>query len=161
MKNILTIILSLISVYSFAQTETIAIKKEAIKSYPITETSYTFNTPSQVVSGLSAPDTLIIAGDTILTNWPDTVIINFPVNFYDSYNGHTTVNITAISGETALGIAKIIAYGSQCQGCKFTKISEDASAPYDFTVPDIRLQLRIVATSGTGRIQTETTLKSN
>lgn len=161
MKNILLIISIFFSFNLFAQTGTVSIKKENTKSFPVVETSWMFSTPSQVISGLTEPDTLIISGDTILTDWPDTLIINFPYDFVDSYAGHTTIKTEAISGETSLTIAKVMWYGAACGTCEFIKIGEDATAPYDFTVPDIRLRLIIVATAGTGRVSTKTTLKAN
>lgn len=161
MKNIIAIIFLLCCVSVFAQTGTTSIKKENTKTYQVSETSWTFSTPAQVISGLTAPDTLIISGDTILTDWPDTLVVNFPFDFYDSYNGHTTIRVEPISGETALTIAKVVTFGANCATCEWVKISEDTSEPYDFTVPDMRLRLEIIATAGTGRITTKTILKAN
>lgn len=144
---------------TFAQTESISIKKENTKSYQTKDDAWTFSTIPQTISGLTEPDTLIISGDTILTDWPDTLIINFANDFYGQYNGHTTLRLDTIINESPLVISKVIVYGAQCGSCEFIKISEDAVAPYDFTIPDIKLRLAIIATAGTGKISTKTTLK--
>lgn len=161
MKNLLVIFALLFSTLSFSQTGNISVKKENTKTFVVEETSWTMVVPFQTVSGLNEPDTLVISGDTILTDWPDTLIVSVPYDLYDKYDCHVTLKTEAISGESALTISKVMAYTAQCGTCDFIKISEDATAPYDFTVPNMRLKLYIIASGGTGKLQTRITLKSN
>jgi len=167
MKGILFLVIAMLfTVNAISQSDTTTATSSEYGWFQTDTKTWRFILGPDTLSGVNEPDTFIVDGDTILTDYPDTLIINFPHNLGNYFIANLTMTTDTISGEDALaGTYKVLT--GPCADCYFDagtgpsgNIPADGTPEQDDgTILDIKMRLRIIATGGMGILNTWITLK--
>ena len=126
--------------------------------------AWVLKTAIDTMSADVAPDTIISGTDTIIYDFPDTLIILAPGNYGTNFGGLLIMNMDTIGAATDL-VGTVDIMMAQCASCPYT-IEKTINLPdvdtYSrdtFDLRDIKMQLRFIVSAGLGSVQSWVTLK--
>lgn len=151
----------------FGQNDTTQLASDYYKWYSTADRTWALNLGNDTISA-ETNDTLVIDGDTILTDWPDTVVWTFPNTFADYFSVAITVSVDSIPGEDSL-VGDWILMSAPCSDCAFLSgtITGDTLPAVGTSLykagdlTDLKMIYRVTATTGVGVVRTRITLKPN